>query len=175
MSKRDKGDFSLVQSSGDEDIYILSKNLKERWFNYLWQGAAAGVVTFVVLYVFVELIALVILGGVGSTFFTVFALPNLRTTYTRNIIGSYLICISIGLFCTYIDSPSLSGGVAIASAAFFMVITDTEHPPAAGAALGLSMAPNIDDAYSGAVFSFAGAILAVLLRRLLLPWLKDLV
>lgn len=56
-----------------------------------------------------------------------------------------------------------------------MVIINTEHPPAAGADLGLSMATNIDDAYSGAFFPIAGAFLAVLLRRLLLPWLKDLV
>jgi len=56
-----------------------------------------------------------------------------------------------------------------------MVITDTEHPPAAGVALGLSKTQIIDDAYAGAIFAFAGAILAVFIKRILSPWLKDLI
>ncbi len=175
MKNRRDDDFILVQAGEDENIYFLSKKFKERWFNYLWQSAAAGLLTFVVLYVFFEIIALIILAGVGSTFFTIFALPGNRTADNRNIIGSYLICIVVGLSCTYIASPSLSGGVAIGLSAFLMVVTDTEHPPAAGVALGLSMARILDDAYGGAVFSITGAILAVILRNILRPWLKDLI
>ncbi len=130
---------------------------------------------FLMLYVFSEIIALIILAGVGSTFFTIFALPKLRTASNRNIIGSYLICITVGLFCTYIYLPSLSGGVAISIATLLMVITDTEHPPAAGVALGLSMTPCIEDAYGGSLFAFTGAVVAVFLRNLLSRWLEDLV
>jgi len=173
--KRGKDDFKLIESAKDEDVYIISKSLKEKWFNYLWQSVAAGAITFVMLYVFSELIAIIILAGVGSTFFTIFALPKLRTASNRNIIGSYLICITVGLFCTYIQLPGVSGGVAIGVATLLMVITDTEHPPAAGVALGLSMMPSIDDAYSGSIFAFTGALVAVILRSLLAPWLEDLV
>jgi CBS-domain-containing membrane protein len=117
---------------------------------------------------FFEWINLIILAGVGSTFFTIFALPKNRTANARNIIGSYLICITVGLFCIYLKPPSLSGGVAIGVSTFLMVITDTEHPPAAGVALCLSKTQIIDDAY-------AGAILAVFIKRILSPWLKDLI
>lgn len=175
MKNDRQGDFNLIVDAEDEDIYILSKNFKERWVNYVWQSAAAGILTTVVLYVFFELVTLIILAGVGSTIFTIFALPRNRTANTRNIIGSYLICITVGLFCIYIASPSLSGGTAIGLSAFLMVITDTEHPPAAGVALGLSLARNTEDAYGGAVFALAGALIAVLLRRMLSPWLKDLI
>ena len=175
MPKKDRDDFLLVQSVEDEDVYILSKNLKERWFNYFWQSAAAGLITFLMLFVFSEVIALIILAGVGSTYFTIFALPSNRTASNRNIFGSYLICILIGLFCTYIPSASLSGGVSIGVSAFFMVITDTEHPPAAGIALGLSMAEHLDDAYSGAFFALTGALVAIALKFLLSRWLKDLI
>ncbi len=172
---KDKGDFKLVETFEDEDVYIISKSLKEKWFNYLWQSLAAGVITFLILFVFSEIIALIILAGVGSTFFTIFALPKLRTASNRNIIGAYLICIVVGLSCTYIYSASLSGGVAISVATLLMVITDTEHPPAAGVALGLAMTPSLDDAYGGSLFALAGAFVAVLVRSLLSPWLEDLV
>ena len=175
MKKSGRGDFNLAYNENDEDIYIISKNLRERWVNYVWQSAAAGIITTLVLYIFFELVALIILAGVGSTIFTIFALPRNRTANTRNIIGSYLICIAVGLFCIYITKPSLSGGAAIGISTFLMVITDTEHPPAAGVALGLSMANSVEDAYGGAIFAFAGALIAVFLRRILSPWLKDLI
>jgi len=175
VKKKEKDEFALVESVEDEDIYIISKSLKEKWFNYLWQSISAGAITFLMLYVFSEVIALIILAGVGSTFFTIFALPKLRTASNRNIIGSYLICITVGLFCTYIYLPSLSGGVAISVATLLMVITDTEHPPAAGVALGLSMTSCIEDGYGGSIFAFTGAIIAVFLRNILSRWLEDLV
>ncbi len=175
LKRSGKDDFSLAYNEKEKDIYLISKNLRERWVNYVWQSAAAGIITIIVLYIFFELIALIILAGVGSTIFTIFALPFNRTANTRNIIGSYLICIVVGLFCIYITNPSLSGGAAIGISTFLMVITDTEHPPAAGVALGLSMANSIDDAYGGVIFAFIGALIAVFLRRILLPWLKNLI
>ncbi|MGM0652913.1 MAG: HPP family protein [Bacillota bacterium] len=175
MKQKKNDDFSLVKSSEDDNVYILSKNLQDRWFNYLWQSAAAGLITFAVLYVFLEIIQLIILAGVGSTFFTIFALPGNRTASNRNIIGSYLICVTVGLFCIYTVSQSLGGGLAVGLSALFMVITDTEHPPAAGVALGLSLAPDIESAYPGAGFSLVGALVAVILRSTLAPYLKNLI
>ena len=55
---------------------------------------------------------------------------------------------------------------------FLMVITDTEHPPAAGLALGLVLAeswrPEI------IIVVLVGIVLVALLKRLLKPVLKDL-
>ncbi len=175
MQRRENDDFTLIKGAEDDNVYILSKKLKERWFNYFWQSAAAGLITFAALYVFLEVIQLIILAGVGSTFFTIFALPGNRTASNRNIIGSYIICVTVGLFCIYTVSQSLGGGLAVGLSALFMVITDTEHPPAAGVALGLSLAPNIESAYPGAGFSLVGALLAVIIRNLLAPYLKNLV
>ena len=175
VKKRNSDDFMLVQGVEDENVYIFSKKLKERWVNYVWQSAAAGLLTTIVLYVCFELVALIILAGVGSTFFTIFALPGNRTASIRNILGSYMICIVVGIFCYYIYSPSLSAGTAIGLSTFLMVITDTEHPPAAGVALGLSLARDLDSAYAGAIFALIGAVTAVALKSILGRWLKDLV
>jgi len=126
------------------------------------------------LYVFFELVFLIVLAGVGSTFFTVFALPNIRTSSDRNVIGSYIICVLVGVFCFYLSPVIVSGGVAIGIAAFLMVTTDTEHPLAAGVALGLSITPVADNLSAGAIFAITGALLAILLKHILNHWLKDL-
>lgn len=156
-------------------IYLLSRRFKENWVNYVWQSLAAGLVSFVVIWVFSELIGLIILASIGSTFFTVFALPNNRTAQPRNVIGSYLICVLIGLACCFIPSASISGGIAVGTAAFLMVITDTEHPPAAGIALGMALSPSIQLNLTGAVLAVIAAVLASVLKRILAPWLKDLI
>jgi CBS-domain-containing membrane protein len=155
-------------------LYILSKNLKEYWFNYVWQSSAAGIVTVLAIYIFSDIIGLFILAGVGSTFFTVFALPNNRTAMTRNIIGSYIISIFIGLVFLNLFSNYARGGLTVGLATFLMVITDTEHPPAAGIALGLAMGTNFEIILKGSVFALSGAILSSLLRYFFKPWLKDL-
>ncbi len=155
-------------------MYILSKNLKKYWQNYIWQSAAAGIITGISIYIFSDIVGLFILASVGSTFFTIFALPNNRTAATRNIIGSYIISIFVG-YISYIYFPSfIRGGIAVGLATFLMVITDTEHPPAAGVALGLAAEKSMDIISKGAIFAIVGAILCSLIRYLLKPWLKDL-
>lgn len=169
-----------MQESGNriakpERYYLLSRHFTENWTNYVWQSLAAGLVSFVVIWIFSELIGLIILASIGSTFFTVFALPNNRTAQPRNVIGSYLICVLIGLACCFISSASISGGIAVGAAAFLMVITDTEHPPAAGIALGMALSPSIQLNLTGAALAVIAAVLASLLKRVLAPWLKDLI
>ena len=164
-----------AEEEAGKGFYLLSKSFTENWVNYVWQSTAAGIITIVMLFVFSELIALIILASIGSTFFTVFALPHNRTAKARNVLGSYLICIAVGLACSCLPSVSIAGGAAVGIGSFGMVITDTEHPPAAGIALGLATIPFIEYAYAGAVFAAIGALFAAVLRQLLCPWLKDLV
>lgn len=168
-----KGD-PVIQEKKNENLYLISRNFKEKWSNYIWQSAAAGIVTFSFLFIYYELISLVVIAGVGSTFFTVFATPKLRTAQTRNVIGSYVICVLLGMACFTLSPVALSGGVAVGAAAFLMVITDTEHPPAAGVALGLSITSKTEYLYAGAIFAVLGALVAASLKHLLLPLLKDL-
>ena len=164
----------MATSDKINTTYIISRRLRTNWMNYIWQCAVAGFFTFLVFFVFSELIGIIVLASIGSTFFTVFALPGNRTAKPRNVIGSHVLCSLIGLACCPIHSLSLSAGVAVGAAAFLMVITDTEHPPAAGIALGLAMTQSSTLALSGAGFALAAALLAILLKKLLSPWLKDL-
>lgn len=174
MKKKENQEETVTLNINSSNTYLLSRNFKTKWVNYLWQSIVAGIVTVLFLYVFSELVTLVILASVGSTFFNVFALPKIRTARPRNVIGSYIISIIIGLLCFNLTPVVVSGGVAVGAAAFLMVITDTEHPPAAGIALGLSITPAVEHLYAGAIFAIIGALLASLLKQILNPWLKDL-
>jgi len=64
--------------------------------------------------------------------------------------------------------PSLSVGLSI----FVMVITNTEHPPAAGTALGIVVQ---GWSYSTIVIILITISLLSMTKYLLKPWLKDLV
>ena len=165
----------MSHSEKKASFYIISKNLRRNWVNYVWQSSVAGLFIFLIFFVFSELIGVVVLASIGSTFFTVFALPNNRTAQPRNVIGSHVVCILIGLACCPIISISLGAGIAVGASAFFMVITDTEHPPAAGIALGLALTQSTTLALSGAAFALVAALLAAGLKQLFSPWLKDLV
>lgn len=51
-----------------------------------------------------------------------------------------------------------------------MVITNAEHPPAAGTALGLPITPVLE----GGMFILAAAIVLSAIRSDLSPWIQDL-
>ena len=80
--------------------------------------------------------------------------------------------ITVGFFLSYemlkILIPAISVGLAI----FTMVITNTEHPPAAGTALGITIQ---GWSYSTILVIISTILLLSLFKYLLKTWLKDLV
>lgn len=121
----------------------IGEKFRVFWKNYLLQSFFASLAVFVVL-LFLSLQHTVIVVSIGATAFIIFAMPRSLTAQPRNVIGGYIIGIIIGvvfslfprgsfLFSTIIYS--LSVGFSI----FVMVVSDTEHPPASGIALGLAV------------------------------------
>jgi CBS domain-containing membrane protein len=125
------------------------REVKEYWKNYVFQSLLATVSLFCVL-IFLEQGEQVIVASLGATAFVVFALPNKFTAYPRNVIGGHivgLVCGFLGYWLLHLlpnpDQFIAEAGVhavAVGLAMFIMVATDTEHPPAAGTALGAAMA-----------------------------------
>lgn len=88
----------------------------------------------------------VIVASLGATTFIIFALPHRFTARPRNVIGGHVAGLLSGYLCAFLIQVlpwnhyacnaalyALSVGLVM----FVMVITDTEHPPAAGTALGV--------------------------------------
>jgi CBS-domain-containing membrane protein len=105
-------------------------------------AAAVGAVILATEY-FTSLLAV---AAVGSTAFLVFARPRSIESRLRNVLVGYVISTASGLLAAvcvwYVPLPvtvsvALFSGCAIGVAAFAMSITDTEHAPAAGAAIAI--------------------------------------
>lgn len=154
-------------------MQIFDEKLEKNWENYLLQSLAAGASMLLILGIFTQLkhvLDLFIVAAAGSTAFTVFSMPHHYTGQTRNIIGSHSICTVVGFVCSHIPMVYVAGGVAVGISTLLMVSTKTEHPPAAGTALGLA----VHFVGGGAIFILGCAVAFSGIRILLLPWLKDL-
>ena len=123
--------------------------VRSHWRNYVFQSLLATASLFCVL-LFLERGSEVIVASLGATAFVVFALPNSLTAQPRNVIGGHIVGLACG-FAGYwllhiLPMPEqfiAEAGVhalAVGLSIFVMVTIDTEHPPAAGTALGAAIA-----------------------------------
>ena len=168
-------------------MQIFDRKLKKYFPNYILQSLLATITLTIILYFENIFTRTAIIASLGATTFIIFAMPKYATAQPRRVIGGHIIYIIVGILCFYIASltqnreyffltqnmlkiliPSLSVGLSI----FFMVITNTEHPPAAGTALGIVVR---GWSYSTIVVILITISLLSLTKYLLKPWLKDLV
>ena len=147
----------------------------QHWRNYVFQSLLATVSLFCVL-IFLEQGEQVIVASLGATAFVVFALPNNLTAQPRNVIGGHIvgrICGFMGYWLlSLLPNPEqfvAEAGVhafAVGLAMFIMVVTDTEHPPAAGTALGAAIGgPGERLIISVLLFSIVFSVIRLLARK----------
>jgi CBS-domain-containing membrane protein len=123
-----------------------------------------------------------VVAALGATTFMIFTMPHRVSCRPRYVVGGYIVGIAVGIACSqaYDYMPAwhthaglaITGGIAVGLAAFLMVTTNSEHPPAAGVALGLVLQPW--DVPS--LFFVLGCVVAlsavkVLLRRVMIDLL----
>ena len=118
---------------------------------YLGQTILVAAVVALVLILIDAPSQSVFVASVGSTSFIVFAMPHRAVSRPRYVLGGYVVCFLMGLPCYLLYAYALSlglpggehvlmclaGGLAVAASTLGMVMTNTEHPPAAGLALGI--------------------------------------
>jgi CBS-domain-containing membrane protein len=89
--------------------------------------------------------------AVASTAFIIFVIPNSVAAEPKRIIGGHFMAVVTGVICWWVltsfglaytgDNPriyiDLAAAISVGLALLLMVSTNTEHPPAAGTALGL--------------------------------------
>ncbi|MEW6571660.1 MAG: HPP family protein [Nitrospirota bacterium] len=126
-----------------KSVTAMLKELRLFWKNYVLQSLFATLTVFIVL-IFLSLQNAVIIASIGATAFIVFAMPKYITAKPRNVIGGHLIGLISGSLCDLIPHPFLWHSIALYAFAvglsmFVMVVTDTEHPPAAATALGFAI------------------------------------
>jgi CBS-domain-containing membrane protein len=156
-------------------VQKMIEEFRSYWKHYVLQSLFATLAVFVVLY-FLTLQNAVIIASIGATAFIVFAMPDYITAQPRNVIGGHLVGLFWGFVFSLVPHAAPIGGLvcyslAVGLSIFTMVVTDTEHPPAAGTALGVAITGMSPQVLIAVVLSIA---LLSLIHRFFKPYLRDL-
>ena len=158
-----------------KSIKKIDREFRQHWKNYVMQSLLATMSIFIVLY-FLSLQHAVIIASIGATAFIVFAMPDNITAQARNVIGGQLVGLFFGFLFSLFPQSTLIYSILVYSLAvgatiFTMVVIDTEHPPAAGTALGVAMTGISLDVLIAVTISI---ILLSLIHKFFKPYLRDL-
>lgn len=154
----------------------LDEKISKDWKPYLYQSLFAAASVFTVTLV-LSLEQAVIIASIGSTAFIVFSMPNSTAAEPKRVIWGHFIGLASGAFFSlmphgWLFYSALVYSMAVGVALFAMVVTNTEHPPAAGTALGIALTGF--SVHTGLAI-MASAFILSLIHRLAKPYIRDLV
>ncbi|MBM3939478.1 MAG: HPP family protein [SAR202 cluster bacterium] len=137
-------------------IHLFDAKIKCQYRRYLAQTDVAVALLFAVLWVETYFTSVaevrgLLLAVIASTAFVLFALPENRTAHPRNALGGHAVGLLVGASFALVSDGALSldravnadilfvlsAAASVGLSMLLMVATNTEHPPAAGTALGI--------------------------------------
>ena len=154
--------------------------------NFIIQSLVGTIVLAVILYFVETLTHAAIVAALGSSTFIVFAMPQSMAAQPRRLIGGHIVGVLCGSLCCCVFLGGPIGEVilgwefttlfiyalAVGLSILLMALTNTEHPPAAGTALGIAAH---EWSYQVVIFILLSVIALAVIRTLLRSRLKDLV
>ena len=159
---------------------LRRKNIRR----YALQCSLAAAVVLMLLMVLDAVTQTVLIAALGASVFIAFAVPGSLHSSPRCLIGGYLAGILAGSLMATLNiaidfsdvvtahaSMVVFGALATGLAMFLMVVTKTEHPPAAALALGLVLN---EWTLLTLVVVIVGVIALSICKQLVLPILMDL-
>ncbi len=163
---------------------LIDRKIRRKWRNYLFQCGIATLALMAILTVVDVVLQAAIVVAIASTAFIIFVMPHSSASNPRRVVGGHVVGVIVGgvsmLFLTLqTGDPSTQSlifldGIAAAAVGvsiFIMVVTDTEHPPAAGTALGLV----IGEGTGGTILVvLAGSAILSMVHMILRPRLINL-
>ena len=164
---------------------LWDKNFMSRLPNYIFQCGLATASLVVILLVEDAVFRAAIVVAVASTAFTIFVVPNSVAASPRRVIGGHVVAVIVGTALAFVlqipalESASeefryirdIAAALSVGMSIFVMVVTNTEHPPAAGTALGL-LIPGWT--LSAVTFILLSALILSIIRLVLRPKLINL-
>lgn len=166
-------------------MIIIDEKFRKNKLRYFGQCTLATLTILAVL-IFLDIVLdAAVIASLGASCFIVFLMPHVNSSRPRFLVGGYLVGITSAYLCFSLSKvPFLMGigltdrhwtiilgSLAVGLSMFIMVITDTEHPPAAGMSLGL-----VIDGFNhkAVVVVLAGVILLSLIRWALKKYIINL-
>ena len=165
-------------------IRLLDAKFRNNKLKYIAQATMAGLAVGMALLFFDVVHQPAIIASFGASAFVAFTVPGQKFSGPRYLVGGYLIGVLVGGSVHFLtDVPVdfyfaekalyiVSGGIAVGIAMFLMAITNTEHAPATGIALGLVIN---DWTYRTIIMVIAGIIVISIIQRLMRFWMMDLI
>ena len=163
---------------------LFDANFREHRGQYLKQTIMATVSMMAVLLLLDMVEQTVLIASLGASTFIVFSMPHKKRSQPRYLIGGYIVGMLAGCCMSLLEGWLVDldfsdarivevccAAVALGLAFLVMVVTDTEHPPAAALALGFVL--NEWDIFS-LVVVLAGITLITLIKELNKSRLLDL-
>ena len=163
--------------------HFIDQYIHSRWNHYFLQCCLAS--AFLILLLLIgDTLKTAIVVGIASSAFTIFVVPNSVAATPRKVIGGHLLAALIGTtIALLLQSPILieiviekrylldiAAAMSVGIGIFVMVVTNTEHPPAAGTSLGLVIhccQPSVGVDWSSISFILVSALLLSVVRVLL--------
>ncbi|MBU0650940.1 HPP family protein [bacterium] len=167
-------------------MHFFDEKFEKHKLNYVLQCFFAAVSILIVLLILDLVHNAVVIASLGASFFIVFTMPHSRFSGPRCLVGGYIvgilsafICYNIFSFVMRLNLPvpdwilnDIFLAVTVGLAIFLMVITNTEHPPAASVALGVFYTCCN---FKAILVVFIGIVLVSIIKQVLKPVLKNLV
>ncbi|MGB2601465.1 MAG: HPP family protein [Candidatus Omnitrophota bacterium] len=163
---------------------LLDQKFRSNKLKYIGQALLGGLAVGIALQTFDVVNKPVIIASFGASAFIAFTMPNQPISRPRCLIGGYAVGLVVGVLMntlTFLPAEAYilqkeieitGGAIAVALAMFLMSITNTEHAPATGVALGL-----VINEWSLLTLGqiMAGIVVISAIQRLLRPWMMDLI
>ncbi len=164
---------------------MFDEKFRSNKVRYILQCILATLSVLIVLLSLDAISNAAIIAALGASSFIAFTMPEAQVSRPRFLIGGYLVGIAVGYLCHYLSlvllltglpiiqesSYIVSGAISVGLSIFVMVITNTEHPPAASLALGLVLH---ESNYTTVGIILIGIISLSVIKELLRPMLKNL-
>ncbi len=164
---------------------FLDPKFKDNAGKYFAQCTLAALVLFVVLQLLEASANAAIIGALGASSFIAFTMPHANVSRPRYLLGGYAVGLTVGVACFYAgrwaplenvplfreSGAEVFAALAVGISILCMTITNLEHPPAAGVALGLALNFNMPRTLIVIVVGIVGLTIG---KTLLKPLLIDL-
>ena len=164
---------------------LLDKNFKTMMPKALFQCGLATLALVAILFIESAVFRAAIVVAIASSAFINFVVPHSVAASSRRVLGGHIVAVIVGsAIAASLDLPgigdlatetshfrSMAAAISVGISTLIMVATDTEHPTAAGTALGLVIP---DWSFGSVIFILSAALILSTVRALLLPKLTNL-
>lgn len=168
------------------NLQIIDRKVRKNIRPYIFQSFLATLTILLILFFLDVTEHIALIAVLGSSAFLVFTRPRSYGARPRPLIGGYVIGAGVGTLFFYLShlpammslpiSPEtvliIFAAMSVGGSIFVMVITNTEHGPAAGLSLGLVVTIW---SYSDIVFVLGAVIFMAVMRKALMPLMIDLI